>query len=520
MDDSRLRFGVGVLVIAAIGIGVILTFLFGAFPAILSREYILTVNFPSAQGINTNTPVLRDGVKIGRVSDIQLRSEGGVTLTLAMDEAYPMLHQYIPQIGIGSLITGDSKLEFRKAEPQELAALFPDDPAMIDRTYSNGEHLDYGQKLDDPFTLLFGMEDELRSTFSSIRHAGDAVQGTGESIQSLVNDVRGLIGIEPSSNAYPPGFPPQTSVLPRHSSMGIGNSAPMFAHASPGGQMPPAPSWAHPVRLVSASASENTGASTVQTAAFTQPNQNSLPPGELGADPARSLQPGLTPPVGTPRGGAGTPTFVQLQNEAIETLEELQGAIRDARSILGNEQIRRGIHDSVERFPGMLDQANETLRTAQKTFDNFAEVGKQFEQVGSVAEQAITELKTTAGGTLESFQATAQNVEAFTDPFGRRSEEFAEQVLRSLVSVDNALTQIDTFGKTINGSDGTLKRLIEDDEMYYEIKRTVENIEAATARIRPILDDVRVFTDKIARDPRQLGVRGALGHRPTGAGLK
>ena len=58
------------------------------------------------------------------------------------------------------------------------------------------------------------------------------------------------------------------------------------------------------------------------------------------------------------------------------------------------------------------------------------------------------------------------------------------------------------------------------DEVYYEFRRTLQNIEAATARVRPILDDVRVFTDKIARDPRQLGVRGALGKRPTGSGLK
>ncbi|TWT73112.1 MlaD family protein [Allorhodopirellula solitaria] len=519
MDDSRLRFGVGVLVIAAIGIGVILMFLFGAFPAILSREYTLTVNFPSAQGINTNTPVLRDGVKIGRVSDIQLRDEG-VTLTLAMDEAYPMLHQYIPQIGIGSLITGDSKLEFRKAEPAELDALFRDDLAMVDRTYSDGEHLDYGQKLADPFTLLFGMEDELRSTFTSIRHAGDAVQGTGDSIRSLVHDVRGLIGIEPRSNARTPGYPPQSSLVPAHSTQGAAPDRLRSAQSGTSGAMPPAPSWAHPVRLVSAVSTGDAPATAIQTMAYANQDPSTLPPAVPGEAPAVPLPPGQTLPLGGPNSSVGKATFVELQNEAIETLEELQGAIRDARSILGNEEIRRGLRDSVERFPGVLDQATVTLQTAQQTFDDFAEVGDQFEQVGSVAEQAITELKTTAGGTLESFRATAQNVEAFTDPFGRRSEEFAEQILRSLTNVDNALIQIDTFGKTLNGSDGTVKRLLQDDELYFEIRRTVQNIEAATARVRPILDDVRVFTDKIARDPRQLGVRGALGKRPTGAGLR
>jgi phospholipid/cholesterol/gamma-HCH transport system substrate-binding protein len=62
--------------------------------------------------------------------------------------------------------------------------------------------------------------------------------------------------------------------------------------------------------------------------------------------------------------------------------------------------------------------------------------------------------------------------------------------------------------------------LLDDKDMYWKIRRSVENIGSATARIRPILDDVRIFTDKVARDPRQLGVRGALSKRPSGLGLK
>ena len=73
MDDNKLRFGVGVLVIAAIGIGIILTFLFGAFPSVLTSEYTLLVAFPSADGIATNTPVLFRGVEVGRVVDVDLR---------------------------------------------------------------------------------------------------------------------------------------------------------------------------------------------------------------------------------------------------------------------------------------------------------------------------------------------------------------------------------------------------------------------------------------------------------------
>ena len=79
---------------------------------------------------------------------------------------------------------------------------------------------------------------------------------------------------------------------------------------------------------------------------------------------------------------------------------------------------------------------------------------------------------------------------------------------------------VQLFGKALNNKDGSVRLLLDDQEMYWKIRRTVENIESATARIRPILDDVRVFTDKVARDPRQLGVRGAISKRPSGLGLK
>lgn len=492
MDDNKLRFGVGVLVIAAIGIGVILTFLFGAFPAILNREYELTVYFPSAEGINTNTPVLRDGVKIGRVSDIQLRDEGGVLLSLAMDAEFTMSHRYIPQIGIGSLITGDSKLEFRKAEPKELKQLFENDEDMIEQTYSDEEYFAYGQKLEDPFSLLFGMEDELRTTFRSIRGAGDAVQDIGSSIQTLVRDVRGVIGLEDPS--------PPSNRFPNQSTLLRGNGHHLVT------TMPPPPEWVtFPARSELHLASGNTS------------------PGMVAQTVAYQNQGGFSRQAGgaTAPGDAGArPSLLDLQNQAVNTLQELQGAIRDARSILGNEQIRQGLADSVTRFPIVLDEATETLQTTQRTFESFAEVGVQLQQVGDVAEAALSELKDEAAETLQSFSATAKNVEAITEPLGRRSEELILAVLQSLANVDSALIQIDTFGQAVNTSDGTIRRLLEDDELYFEFRRTLENIEAATARVRPILDDVRVFTDKIARDPRQLGVRGALGKRPTGAGLK
>jgi phospholipid/cholesterol/gamma-HCH transport system substrate-binding protein len=56
--------------------------------------------------------------------------------------------------------------------------------------------------------------------------------------------------------------------------------------------------------------------------------------------------------------------------------------------------------------------------------------------------------------------------------------------------------------------------------LYDRINRAAGNVEEATQRIRPILEDVRIITDKVSRDPRMLGVKGALDRKPPGAGLK
>ncbi|PHQ35950.1 MlaD family protein [Rhodopirellula bahusiensis] len=505
MDDSRLRFGVGVLVIAAIGIAVILTFLFGAFPAILNREYTLNVYFPSADGINVNAPVYRDGVKIGRVDDIQLQEKGGVILTLSMDESVRMTHEYIPQIGIGSLITGDSKLEFRKADRRELSDYFENDSDLIDQLYTDDELFNYGRKLEDPFTLIFGMEDELVSTFRSVRGAGDAIQDIGSDIKGLVRDVRGVIGLSPNAPASAPSVPmggfPQS--------------------------MAPAPAWARPIVLASHSSPQGgVSKGVIQQVAMQQPLPNQAGPPQ-GFTPPQAFGTQLGTPLPGQPGVQTPPTITQLAGDASQAVKEFSFLVRDIRSIIGDPQIQRNVSDTVDRLPGVLDEVKVTLEDARETFETFREVGGQFEQVGIVAEDAVSqtanELQSTlrsVRSTAKSFEGTAENIEAFTEPLGERGGELIEAVLVSLANVDNALVQLDTFGRTLNSSDGTVRRLLEDDELFYQVQRTVQNIEAASARLRPILDDVRVFSDKIARDPRQLGVRGAITNRPNGMGLK
>ncbi len=189
MDENKLRFGVGVLVISAIGIAIILTFLFGAFPNVLSEQYTLLVQFPSAQGIGLNTNVVRDGVRIGRVADIELSREGGVLVRLEMQEKFrqSLTHRYIPQIGAGNIVSGDAKIEFIEGTAAELERVLAGNTEILNEPYSPiQETITYG-KVTPSF---LEMQDDMARTFDTIREAGESIAKAGVSVNDLALEVQ------------------------------------------------------------------------------------------------------------------------------------------------------------------------------------------------------------------------------------------------------------------------------------------------------------------------------------------
>lgn len=412
MDDAKLRFGVGVLVLSAMGVGVILTFLFGAFPTVLARTYSLTVDMDSAAGVSPNTPVLRDGVRIGRVTSITLKPEGGVSLLLSIDSDRQLTRNYLPRTISGSLITGDAKIEFQKdaaearrnledarakADPSSVPTgdrFDLSEETLASTFYNDGDYiLTTDQPNEDPLKAIANLEDDVRRTLQKMEQAGAAIETAARSFNGVVSGNEGNIR-------------------------------------------------------------------------------------DIAAKATRSL------------------------DQFEKTMTEIQ-------SIMADPELRAGLVKTMETLPRVLDEAELMIASTKQTM-------MQFEKVGVAAENAVV----SAGDTFQSLNRTVVNVEKFTEPLGERGEEIVEQVLVSLANLDNALIQINELGELVNNSDGSLRKLIEDDEIYFQVKRTLGNIENASVRIRPILDDVRIFTDKLARDPGELGVRGALNKRPSGMGLK
>ncbi|QDS96331.1 mce related protein [Roseimaritima multifibrata] len=406
MDENRLRFGVGVLVVASVAVFIILMFLFGAFPALLSSDVQVTAIFDSAPGVSANTPVLRDGVKIGRVSDIKLMLDGGVELTMEIESKYAPTPAYIPRISMGSFVTGDANLEFVRRSQHELISLLdgqagtppnrllePAERKLISVRASDGDFIGRGKVAGDPFAVLVGLEDQVRETLATMQTAGNSVAQASDSITMLAGDARTAIG------------------------------------------------------------------------------------------------------------GTGT-QINEMTDQTRAAVQDFRDTLQEVRSLVGDPQMQQAIKDSMQEFPKVLNEAGQAFASTQRTMQSF-------EKVGIAAEE-----------TVNSMSQTVRNVEEITRPFAERSDELVDGLLVNLDNLQVTLHEVGVFSKRLNEGDGTLRRLIEDDELYWQIKRVVDNVEGASTRIRPILDDVRILSDKLARDPRQLGLKGALDKRSTGLGLK
>ena len=393
MDEQRYRFGVGVLVVASVVVGVILIMFFGAAPNFLARRYKVTVNFPAAPGVGADTPVRKNGVNVGRVKQVRLlNDEKGVDLELELDNDFQIKRAELCKVGTGSLITGDAIVEFVPPTRESLITRFdgrdglPKDGQLSQAEESlaksplkDGDFMDGGIVAADPFAAFVTMQEKFTPTFVAVEQAGNQVGLLARDLRSLINGDQGQLK--------------------------------------------------------------------------------------------------------------------QIVQKTEQTIENFNHTLDAIEGVFGDPKLRASLQSSAERLPALLDSAEAVLSETKGTIASFSGVGK-------AAEQAM------------------QNVAEFTEPLGANGERFVADTMRTLNNIDGLVSDLRMVSSRLNSSQGTINKLLNDDEMYYTLKSTLENVEQLSRRLQPVVEDVRIFTDKISRDPRQLGIAGALQARPVGMGTK
>jgi len=179
-----------------------------------------------------------------------------------------------------------------------------------------------------------------------------------------------------------------------------------------------------------------------------------------------------------------------------------------------------------ERFEKMMrktESALDSFNTAMKNIDDVMgdpATRENIKDTLSALPEVVADLRKTVQGigmTVDTADRNLRNLEGLTKPLGDRGSAMVAQIDLTIGRLDETLQQAAMFTKALNESQGTLGKLVRDPQVYNDLAQAAATVNHLTKELRPIVDDVRVFTDKIARHPEQLGVRGALDRRP---GLK
>lgn len=177
-----------------------------------------------------------------------------------------------------------------------------------------------------------------------------------------------------------------------------------------------------------------------------------------------------------------------------ETMRVMSAAMTQVDKLVSDPRVQQGVQD----LPTLLADARQTVQKATETLDSF-------------------------GGVVQSAEANLRNLEGLTEPLGARGPELSQKLVSAIENLDKTLADASRFVGAATASRGTLSRLLNEPELYDEVLRAVSNANVVLYRfderlkqLRPILDDARVFTDKVAAEPGRL-IGGALNRGP---GLK
>jgi phospholipid/cholesterol/gamma-HCH transport system substrate-binding protein len=193
--------------------------------------------------------------------------------------------------------------------------------------------------------------------------------------------------------------------------------------------------------------------------------------------------------------GGNKQQFQQIITKTDRALDSFDRTMSAMETVLGDKELLARLQEALKGVPDFLAETRTALGTARDTMVAFQRVSQKAE-------------------------TNLDNIESFTKPLREHGGQMVDNVERSTENLNELLAQLVAFAQAMNTTQGTLGKLVHDDELYQKIAAVASNAEELSKRLGPILTDIRIFSDKIAREPRQLGVSGALDRRPPGTGLK
>jgi hypothetical protein len=192
--------------------------------------------------------------------------------------------------------------------------------------------------------------------------------------------------------------------------------------------------------------------------------------------------PNTTPVSPAPQNS--TPLNTTPLNSTPPANDPIAGAMPGTVPFAGGQQMRQRLRQGLDELPDAIHEFRATMRDSRVV--------------------------------LQSAERNFKNLETFTEPLGQKGPEISEAILRTVAGLDQVLRDFGEVAKALNNRQGTIGRLIHEDQVYENANRLMFNankvlgdIDQLLFNLKPIIADARVLMDKIATEPGRI-ISGAI----------
>jgi phospholipid/cholesterol/gamma-HCH transport system substrate-binding protein len=173
-----------------------------------------------------------------------------------------------------------------------------------------------------------------------------------------------------------------------------------------------------------------------------------------------------------------------------QAMSEFAIVTRNLNDIVGDEQFKTQLKEGLTQLPSLVSDARAIMEALE--------------------------------GAVGSADENLRNLQGLTGPLGNRGTVIVATLEQSVRNLEELLGQVALLTRNLNNSEGTIGLLIRERQLYDQLNATIGQAQATIAdargilsdpevsrRIKQILYNAWVFSDKIARDPARLA-RGVV----------
>jgi phospholipid/cholesterol/gamma-HCH transport system substrate-binding protein len=214
----------------------------------------------------------------------------------------------------------------------------------------------------------------------------------------------------------------------------------------------------------------------------------------------------------------------RMEQNVSTVIESFEKTSREWQTVGHNlnqmlETNQGSLHDVVARAADALTQVTHTMKVMDETLEatsklvadpqtqeNLRRTLAALPYLTSETQKTVSAVR----GAVQKMDENLGNLSALTGPLSKRGVTLATHLENTLSNLELLTDQFAQFSKVLNSGDGSIHKMATDPDLYVNLDRSAQSAALLLQNLQPIIRDLRVFSDKVARHPELIGVSGVL----------